>query len=81
MATAEQIKAARVILESKWDHEGQCGSCGWHGLLYEHRVDDDDIADAIDKEAGILTLHCVSEDAMYSLDHRGVRISLYPESS
>lgn len=54
MATQEQIGAARRRLEAKWDDEGSCGSCGWHALLYEHSVDDSDIAEALDNEGGLL---------------------------
>lgn len=73
MATPEQIAAARVLLEQRWDAEGACDSCGWHAGLYEHRVDDTMLSNALDNEGGLLRLSCQSEDEdAYS--HRGARI-------
>lgn len=74
MATPEQIAAARVLLEQRWDAEGSCGSCGWHAALYEHRVDDSMLADALDNTGGVLRLSCQSDDDEESFRHRGVRI-------
>ena len=73
MATPEQITEARKTLEAKWDDEGQCGSCGWHALLYEHDVEDCDIAEALDDD-GILRLGCLSKNDEDRGSHRGVKI-------
>ena len=76
MATTEQIKEARTLLESKWDSEGICGSCGWHALLYEHNVSDDEIEEALDNDGGWLFLTCVSKDDDDSYSHRGIEIMI-----
>lgn len=73
MATPDQIAAARALLQQRWDSEGECGSCGWHAALYEHDVDDSMLADALDNEAGLLRLTCLSEDED-AFSHRGIRI-------
>ena len=80
MATPEQITEARKTLEAKWDDEGQCGSCGWHALLYEHDVEDCDIAEALDGD-GILRLGCRSKDDEDSWNHRGVKICIRPNAA
>lgn len=77
MATKEQVDAARLVLKNKWDSMGSCGSCGWHGLLYEHNVEDSDIAYAIDNDAGMLWLPCVTKDDD-NAGHRGISIFLLP---
>ena len=74
MATPEQIAAARATLEARWDSEGDCGSCGWHAALYEHRVSDVMLAGALDNENGLLRLACQSDDRDDADMHRGVRI-------
>ncbi len=76
----DAIVAARALLESKWDAEGECGSCGWHAALYEHRVDDDDIADALKNNGGVLELLCVNKDDEDPASHRGVKINISPEA-
>jgi hypothetical protein len=75
MATVEQISEARKLLESRWDAQGACRSCGYHAALYEHDVLDEQIEDAIDNENGVLELGCFSDD---SDGHRGVRVDLKP---
>lgn len=71
----DEIKVWRERLESLWNNNGDCGSCGWHGTLYEHEVEDGDIQWAIEKNNGILELGCVSEDDDRG-SHRGVKINL-----
>lgn len=78
MSTPEQIAAAWQRLRDKWGAEGACNSCGWHGLLYEHYVEDDDIAEALDSD-GILRLSCVSKYTDDPSMHRGVRIFIGEE--
>jgi|GEM_PF-4740041 len=73
MATQQQIDEARKRLEAKFWTEGACASCGWHALLYEHDVTDEDIADALDNEGGVLLLYCQGDD---SDGHRGARIRI-----
>lgn len=70
--------AARAVLESKWDADGDCRSCGWHAALYEHEVDDSDILDALQNRNGILELSCVSKDADDPTSHRGIKIDIKP---
>lgn len=72
--TAEEIAAARQRLETKWDAEGDCGSCGWHACLYEHHVSDEDIAHALEFDDGVLHLSCISKDDEDSCAHRGIKI-------
>ena len=72
----KKIEQARLILESKWDSEGCCPSCGWHGCLYEHRVDDYDIKEALSND-GILELSCISKDDEYSYHHRKIKIDIF----
>ena len=76
MATQVQIEAARKRLVDKWDAEGACGSCGWHGALYEHDVTDDDLSSALDENKGMLELSCVNKDDADSWSHRGVKIRI-----
>lgn len=73
MATQQQIQEARKRLEAKFATDGACRSCGWHALLYEHDVTDEDIANALDNEGGVLRLYCQSDD---SDGHRGARIRI-----
>lgn len=80
MATKQQIDGARSMLAAKWDSEGACGSCGWHGLLSEHDVDDCDIADALDGD-GILRLGCVTKNDEERWGHRGVKICIKTNAS
>lgn len=75
MVTKSQIDAARADLVSRWDSEGYCGSCGWHAALYEHHVDDDDIAEAMEN-GGRLELGCQNYEYGDPVDHRGVIIVL-----
>lgn len=42
-----EVQKARKILEDKWMAEGQCGSCGYHAMLGEHDVCDEDIEHAL----------------------------------
>lgn len=79
----DAIAEARARLEAKWDAEGDCGSCGWHAALYEHNVEDSEIAEALEKNGGILELSCVSKDDDDSASHRGVKINIAapPEQS
>lgn len=79
MATPEQIQESRKLLEAQWDSEGECGSCGWHALLYEHDVEDCDIAEALDGD-GILRLGCRSKDDEDRWSHRGVKICIRPNT-
>ncbi len=74
MVTPDQIAAARKRLAERWNAQGQCNSCGWHGLLYEHYTDDSEIAEALDSD-GILHLGCVCEYEDRG-SHRGVRVNL-----
>lgn len=76
--TDEQIKKARELLEARWSDSGECRSCGWHAALYEHRVTDYDIAEALDDD-GVLRLVCLSDDEDRAR-HRGVKVNLLPES-
>lgn len=69
----QEIRDAQARLEQNWDSDGDCGSCGWHALLSEHDVSDDDIAYALDN-GGWLELGCRSKDADDADTHRGVRI-------
>lgn len=71
----ETIAKARAELERRWDAEGQCASCGWHAALYEHDVDDEDLADAI-QHNGRLELGCRNHEYGDPYDHRGVVIIL-----
>ncbi len=73
--SAAKIAEARAELERRWDGEGGCNSCGWHAALYEHQVDDEDIAEAI-CNGGLLELGCISKDDDDAWRHRGVRIQL-----
>jgi hypothetical protein len=74
MPSDKQINAARARLESKWDSEGMCASCGWHAALYEHDVTDQEIANALES-GGLLRLTCVGWKSHDDCDtHRGVRI-------
>ena len=81
MATDKEILDARVVLLSKWVYEGACSSCGWHSALWEHGVDDSDIADALDNCNGKITLSCKSKDDDNSYSHRGVRIIIRDKST
>ena len=77
---SDKIQKARERLEAKWDTEGECGSCGWHGSLYEHGVDDGEIQEALESNSGFLHLGCVNGD--YPEDassHRGVKIFIGEE--
>lgn len=74
-ATPEQIAKARAELERRWNDEGECGSCGWHAALYEHDVDDDDLAEAIN-DGGCLELGCRNHEFGDPIGHRGVVIVL-----
>ncbi len=80
MATQEQVAAARKRLEQKWENEGDCCSCGWHAALYEHRVEDWEIANALDANKGILELTCQSKDADDRYSHRGVTVIIGEKS-
>jgi hypothetical protein len=73
--TPEVIANARAELERRWDAEGECGSCGWHAALYEHHVDDDDLADAL-RHGGRLKLGCRNHEYGDPVGHRGVVIVL-----
>lgn len=80
MATQEQINDARELLKQKWDSEGQCGSCGWHAALYEHDVEDYEIAEALDGD-GEIHLTCQNDDVGEErFNHRGVKIVLRPNT-
>lgn len=72
----KKVKEARKILEDKWDSEGECGSCGWHGALWEHDVLDYEIEDALKNNDGILELYCVSKDDDENWSHRGIKIDI-----
>lgn len=78
--TDEQIAAAKAVIEKSWDDSGACRSCGWHGAMYEHQIEDWEIVWALEKNAGILDLGCVAKDREGSDSHRGVRINLRPET-
>lgn len=71
----EAIAAARAELERRWDAEGACGSCGWHAALYEHDVEDADLADAL-RNNGRLELGCRNHEYGDPYGHRGVIIIL-----
>lgn len=75
MATPEQIAAARARLVERWDAQGECGSCGFHGALSEHFVDDSDLEYALDHDGGVLRMLCLSDEAEEG-GHRGVRIGV-----
>lgn len=75
MISLETIAKARAELERRWDKEGECGSCGWHAALYEHCVDDDDLAEAIEN-GGRLELGCRNHEYGDPVGHRGVVIIL-----
>lgn len=70
----KKIKAARKILESNWDSQGSCNSCGWHGGLYQYDVWDEDIVEALENNKGWLELGCVNKDDEGSGIHRGIKI-------
>lgn len=76
MSTQKAISEARKRLESKWDSEGDCKSCGWHACLYEHNVTDDDIADALDNNNGEIELSCQNYEYGGPVGHRGVKIKI-----
>lgn len=78
MADSNQIKESRRVLEQKWDAEGGCPSCGWHALLSEHDVEDDDISQALDGD-GRLYLYCQSKDDEDSFSHRKIVINIKSE--
>lgn len=69
------VKQAKLILESKWDSEGACDSCGYHACLYEYHLNDLDIWEALYYEDGLLHLPCYSDDED-SDSHRGVNIKI-----
>ena len=69
------IAAARDELERRWEKEGECSSCGWHAALYEHKVTDDDLREAL-LNGGLLHLACLSEDDEDPFGHHGVKIKL-----
>ena len=77
MADKEQIQQGWARLRAKWNAEGYCGSCSWHGLIYEHEVNDNDIAEALDGD-GWIRLGCVGDYA-YEGGHRGVKIFIGPQ--
>lgn len=70
------VKHYREVLEKLWDSQGDCGSCGWHGCIYEHDIEDWEFEHAIEKNDGVLELSCVSKDDEDSGSHRGVKIYL-----
>ena len=74
--TELEISVAHLRLVQRWNSEGQCNSCGWHALLYEHDVTDADIAEALEHNNGVLHLNCVSKDADDPWSHRGVSINI-----
>lgn len=76
MATQQEVNAARKRLEAQWDTDGDCCSCGWHAALYEHQVEDWEIANSLDTNNGIIELPCQSKDAEDRYSHRGVKISI-----
>lgn len=73
--TIDEVENAHLVLKQKWDSEGECGSCGWHSLLYEHRVHNLDIIHALQYNDGLLHLPC-NGDAEDSDMHRGINIQL-----
>jgi hypothetical protein len=52
-------------IKDRWDAQGSCGSCGWHGLPYEHCVDDVDLEDIETDSRGkrFVRFSCVGEYA------------------
>ena len=76
--TDKAIDSARAELERRWDAEGECKSCGWHAALYEHRVTDDDLAEAMAND-GRLELGCRNHEYGDPVGHRGVIIILTGE--
>lgn len=77
MDIQERVKAARLVLEQKWDLYGDCNSCGFHACLYEHDVEDSDIRDALINNRGVLELTCKNTSLGNDrFDHRGVTIHL-----
>jgi hypothetical protein len=71
----EKLDKAKKLIQEKWDSQGSCNSCGWHGAYYEHDVWDEEIIDALNN-GGILKLSCVNKDDEERDTHRGVEISL-----
>ncbi len=70
-ALIDRIKAA-------WDDHGECKSCGWHALLYEYGLSDDELCSEV--KDGVLNLPCLSQDDPDGRHrHRGVIIELPPE--
>lgn len=72
MATQTQIQQGWHRLKEQWDDQGVCRSCSWHGLIYEHGIDDVEIEEALDGD-GWLKLGCVGEDEDCH-SHRGVKV-------
>ncbi|WP_407307878.1 hypothetical protein [Acinetobacter sp.] len=72
------IEDAKSVLIGRWCNEGACSSCGWHALLGEHDVTDEDIQDALDN-GGVLRLSCLNKDDEQAELHRGITISLRDE--
>ena len=76
MANQEEIDEARKRLESLFDAQGDCKSCGWHACLYEHDVTDSDIAEALDDYNGELELYCKNYEYDDPIGHRGAKINI-----
>lgn len=58
MTTPDEISAAFDRLESRWDEQGGCRTCGFHAQLAEHDVDETDILWAMNHCDGQLRLSC-----------------------
>jgi hypothetical protein len=65
----------REYLKEAWDDQGDCASCGWHAMLYEHYLEDEDILNSIGRD-GVLRIPCVSKNDDDPGSHRGIIIHL-----
>lgn len=72
--TQPEIDAYRKQIDELWDEQGYCRSCGWHGSVGDHDIEDWEIEWAVE-HGGELELPCVNKSGE-GLDHRGVRIYL-----
>lgn len=72
MSNNINIKLARQRIEENWKDIGMCQSCGYHGLVIEHNIDDYQIENAL-KTDGIIELRCLNDN---DEDHRGIKFNL-----
>lgn len=71
--TLAEIQNAKNEVKKWFEDCGECGSCGYHGALYEYHLDAIDYAEGVID--GEMYFPCLSDDY---LGHRGARIKLRP---